>query len=395
MLFSPNILFTTSFLNERPMRYLIYDTNLGGHHIEYLHHYYIAALSKPEDEFIFCIDKASFENRKGQYNWPETKHIRFEYISQNTITRCNTGNIYIQGWRKSKEISLAAKKYKCDKVILTMLMEVIPFILFMLPKNTVVRGIIYMIYLYELKQMSLLKRVITTLRYLLMVKSNRLDRAFILNDKNSAIRLNKIYHTNKFHYIPDPVPSVEISKLINLRSQLSIPKDSVIYLHFGVLSTRKGTLDILEAIKISQKKDLLNKHFVFAGVVKEHLRIHFYQLIKEIKELGANILVFDEFCSKDFLYNLCYTCDIILMPYHYTNLSSGVLGYAAVFKKPVIGPGSGIIGNCIREYRLGHTLSKISKEDIKEAFLLPLSYTGRNHYEKQNSIDGFIKTILE
>lgn len=373
------------------MRILIYDFSLSGHHLEYLHYYYQAASLQPENEFVFCIP-SDFEEKKRMYEWKEKNNVTFHYIDNETIDSCNKGNICIKGIKKSKAISIACKKYACNEIFLTMLMEVVPFILFFIPKNTKISGILYQIYLYEIEQISFIKKIVTTTRFWFLTKSKKSKRVFVLNDKESANKFNNIYHTNIFCHLPDPIPEIYLSECRDLREELNIKKDDKIVLHFGGLEKRKGTLDILKAIIQNQDNTLDQTTFVFAGKIGASIKDEFYSLYNIAKQ-KVNIYVFDEFCPYQFIYNLCFTSDVILMPYYFSNLSSGVLGYASVFKKPVIGPSKGLIGNIINKYNMGITLDSISPKNILMALQQTISYK-ENNYSNINSQRKFIDSIF-
>lgn len=372
-------------------RTLIYDFSLSGHHLEYLHYYYLAAKIQPNNEFIFCVPK-DFEEKKTMYTWNEAPNVEIKYIEENVLRDCNQGSIYRQGFKKSHEISRAAKEYNCNEVFLTMLMEVVPFILFFLPTKVKLSGIIYMIYLYELKNMSFLKRIFIKMRFFLLTKSNKTRSLFVLNDEHSTNKLNNIYNTNKFLCLPDPIADIDIKQCQDLRSNLNIHKDNTIYLHFGGLEKRKGTLEILKAIIISDRETLCKKTFIFAGKVGDTIKKDFYELLPSAKK-NAQVLVYDEFCTYSFLHNLCYTCDIILMPYAFTNLSSGVLGYASVFEKPVIGPAGGLIGRLIRDYNMGVTIDEITPHNIMFAIQKSIAYK-ESCYLQLNDKDIFISRVF-
>lgn len=157
------------------------------------------------------------------------------------------------------------------------------------------------------------------------------------------------------------------------------------------MAERKGTLDILSGILLLENEQLKDKTFVFAGKVQNSIREQFYSLMEPAKE-KAHILVFDEFCSYRFLYDLCFTCDVIVIPYKDTNLSSGVIGYAALFEKPVIGPGSGLIGKIVKTNQMGITLENISDYAISKAFQENI-VCGRNQYIESNKLNVFVDTI--
>ena len=374
------------------MKTLIFEPCLTGHHLEYLNHYYEGALERSEQEFIFLVPN-SFDDIKNQYEWRSSKNIRFEFIEEDELKKCLHANKYIASYNKAKLISKSSRLYDVDRVLLTMLMEVIPFVLFFLPSGIKLRGIIYQIYLYAQDGDSKFRLLLDKFRYWIIARSKKIEKIFILNDTDSAEIFNKTYKTNKFIFLPDPVPNVDICSVKDIRSDIGLNKTDLVYLHFGGLAERKGTLEILKAIIECEEARLCDCAFVFAGKVNIDIKENFYNILSKARN-KAKVLVFDEFCSYEFLYNLCYSIDYILMPYQITKLSSGVLGYAAVFRKPVIGPSDGLIGNLIRENGLGKCLPFISKDYIKREFGERL-LMDETTYIKKNDISEFIRIILK
>lgn len=373
------------------MKTLIFEPAVSGHHLEYLHHYYVGALARPNEKYVFIVTR-KFDEVKDKYEWKSSDNIIIQYIDPKYDNKLSAKNPYVLGWNTSLVLRDYVKELKPDNVILTMLMQFIPFICFLLPSSVKVRGIMYKIYLYEVKEMSKLHLFAERFRFFVASISKTIESIFVLNDEDSAKEFNRLYKTDKFHFIPDPVPEVDLKKCKNLREELSIPKRNKIFLHFGGLDKRKGTLDILKAIDISAEKDLSNMTFIFAGRIKGTLHDEFYPLYDRLRQ-KAHIVVFDEFCSYELLYNLCFSCDVVLMPYQLTSLSSGVLGYASVFDKPVVGPASGLIGNLISTYNLGITLKDVTATGICETFKLE-NITHGSKYAHINQVDNFIKAIM-
>lgn len=373
------------------MKTLIFEPAVSGHHLEYLHHYYIGALQRPQEEFVFVVTR-KFEDVKDKYEWKEVDNITICFIDAKYDSKFSTKNPYVLGWNTSRVLMHYVKEHNPDKVLLTMLMQFIPFICFLLPRKVRVKGIMYKIYLYEIEKMSRLRLLAERLRFFVASKSKAIESIFVLNDEDSAAEFNRIYKTDKFKFIPDPVPEVDLEKCKDLREELSIPKDNKIFLHFGGLDKRKGTLEILKAIELSEESELTDKTFIFAGRIKGSLRDEFYALLEQIKQ-KAQIIVFDEFCSYELLYNLCYTCDVILMPYELNNLSSGVLGYATVFGKPIIGPSQGLMGKLMCKYNLGCELNQVNSHNIREALLSDINIA-KNNYSKTNKLHIFINIIM-
>lgn len=382
---------TKSICTRFKMKTLIFETTVTGHHLEYLQHYYRGALTHPDEEYIFVVTR-KFEDVKDKYEWQPSDHISIQYIDSKYDPYFTSPNFYILGWKTSLVLRDYVKAVNPDKVILTILMQFIPFICLLLPNKVRVRGIMYKIYLYEKERMSRMRLLAEKLRFWIASKSRVIESIFVLNDRDSARALNKTYHTEKFKFIPDPVPEVDLACCKNLRTELGISSENKVYLHFGGLDKRKGTLEILRAIELSTDSELEGKTFAFAGRFSESLRKEFYPLLEKVRH-KTQILVFDEFCSYEFLYSLCHTCDIILMPYQTTNLSSGVLGYASVFGKPVIGPSQGLIGNIIRQYKMGLALNDVKAPGIRDSLAQSLALQDSS-YADNNRLEHFIETIV-
>ena len=373
------------------MRTLIFDSSVTGHHLEYLHHYYMEAIGHTDEEYVIMVPH-DFIKVKKEYEWPYSSNISFVYIPEEDEKLLEETNFYKLGWNTSKILQRSVRKIKPDRVFLTMLMQFIPFIIFLLPRNVRVRGIMYKIYLYDEHRMGKLRLAAERLRFWLAARSSKIEQIFVLNDEDSARTFNTLYSTSKFRSLPDPVPSVDFSKVKSVREELGVSPVEKLYLHFGGLDGRKGTIDILKSIIASKKGELKDSCFVFAGRINKNTSNEFYDLLSVAKE-KTRIMVFDKFCSYDFLWNLCYSCDVILMPYYLTNLSSGVLGYAAVFNKPVIGPDNGLIGNLIKKYELGISTQFPLKPEIYNNHIYN-SEKGCSLYVITNSVKKFREEIF-
>lgn len=374
------------------MRVLFFDEDVTGHHMEYLHHYYLGAMEHQENEYVFCIPK-SFKEKYKLYTWKKAENISFSYLTNADLKYIASSNLLISAWKRS---IILRKKYKengCNRIMLTTLALFIPFVCMLLPSHVKVSGIIYSVFLYNKAKWSKTRFVLERIRFWIVVKSRCMDRVFVLNDKKSCLELNKLYKTTKFTFLPDPVPNCEKREHKNLRCTLGIPSANKIYLQFGGMAKRKGTIEILKALELMSHNELDNKTFVFAGKIYDDIHDEFYRLIEHLKN-KTQIVVFDEFCTYELLYDLCYTSDIVLMPYHETNLSSGVLGYASLFGKMVIGPSDGLIGRLIIENNLGMTIDNVTPHSIRNAIASNRMYPTSKDYANANTQENFIKQIF-
>ncbi len=374
------------------MRVLIFEPSLSGHHLEYLQHLYNGAVSRLDCEFVFAVPHEEWSRMKGKCSWPEAENVKFVMLDDSACKAIETGSMLAQSWKLSKMIRRIALEYKVNEIFLITLAGAIPFLPLILSSKIKISGIIYNIYLRAPK--NGLRGLIDKFRYWVMSHNRSMSKVFILNDPNSMNALNEIYHTNKFINLPDPVSQIDLADITDLRSDMGISPDKKVFLHFGAMEKRKGTLEILKALCLMTKGELADKKFIFAGRVGQEIYDDFYRLIDIARTNGADIFIRDEFCSFEYIHSLCRTADCLLIPYTHTSQSSGVLGYAAVHRKPVIGPGDGLIGELIKDNKLGITISKVNPENIAKAITEFNKCLISCDYAKENSVEHFIDVIF-
>ena len=372
---------------------MIFDTSLDGHHIEYLHHIYMSACENNcNAQFIFAVPK-EFEKQKNKLSWIPCNWIKIIFIEDKDVELCKEGNYFTKSWNYSKVLKKYTQLYKVDELFLITLIYPYPFLPLFLKSNIKVSGIVYRIYLYEWKTSSFLKKIKDAFETFVMAKAKCTKSIFILNDNSAACYFNKLFKVNKFKFLTDPInPTSSTPK--NIRQELQIAESKEIYLHFGAMYERKGTLTILDAIELLSKEELENKCFIFAGKIGNDIKEAFYKK-KKILDEKVKILVYDEFCSYDFLNNLCFSCDYIVIPYKNISCSSGVVGYAAQLRKTLIAPKDGILGKLVKRFNLGIT-TNIS--DPSELALVirskKLHASCSDRYIQANSVTSFCNRIL-
>jgi glycosyltransferase involved in cell wall biosynthesis len=376
-------------------RTLIFCDCIEGHNIEYLYHLYCGALKCSHEQFIFVMPE-SFNDISTELIWTETDNIRFDFFTVNENR--NHKSLLINSFKRTKTLYAFIEKIKPTHIFLISLMSFIPFIAFVNTHGAKMSGIIYNIYLYRWKNSKFLLRFIDVCKFYLMTKRSLFSKLFILNDNVSARYLNMIYKTDKFHFLPDPVNMFDSHlSCESLRDEFHISFNKTVYLHLGNMADRKGTLLILESLRLIQNDFLSQLCIIFAGQIDKNIIGSFYELVNTIKD-RIQIIVINNFISYELINRLCITSDYILMPYKHANQSSGLLGYAVFFKKAVIGPDNGLIGRLIRKYKLGITLTKITpffiakaiRETSKREYIIP-----QNNYLETNSPDAFSTAIFK
>lgn len=371
---------------------LIFDNQITGHHLEYLHHNLIMASEHPNDTFIFVIPKQINEIRDN-LNWVEYPNVRYDYLdSEIKPASSSIVDMLKTSYMLCKILRIYVMRHNAEMVYTNGIMAFVPFGPILLPLKTRIVGIIYQIYLYNDKESSFQSKILNRIKYFILSKCRLFKKVLILNSKKSADKFNEIYHSDKFEYLPDPANELPIDKVEDLRKKYNISPEKIIFAHFGELSERKGTLNIIDSFQYVSQENFSKMIFIFAGVVKDDIKKIFYEKIKHYK----NVFVEDGFCSYAYLGSLCQCANIILLPYLLTNLSSGLLSYASQFSRPVLAPNTGLIGELVNEYNLGILLKENTPQEISvecQNAILKQYIAPTKYYCNTHTIAAFNKVI--
>lgn len=366
------------------MKNLILVPRSDGHHLEYVEHL-LQMTTISNDTFVFCLHPGltRFDSIKSF----KSENVLIEYMSNEELQF--PVNRIKYSFCACRLLKNKIKKHKVDKVFLIMLMPFGPFVFLPIWGNIKISGILYSLYLYTWKQNSIQARLYDSLRYWLMSKSKNIQSVFILNDDACARKLNMIYRTSKFKHLVDPyLPIKKITSKYNLRENYP---NKIIVSHLGFMKVRKGSYDILRAINELTKPILEKYLFVFAGN-SENPDLFDELLIKA--KVKADILYFQGFLDFSEFGELVNSSNLLLLPYHNTNQSSGIIGYGAQFKVPVAVPNENLLGKLVKKHKLGYLLNGYSVNDIKSFLEQELPYESTSsQYINLNNVDNFIKTI--
>ena len=370
---------------------LIYDSKYVGHHSEYINNIltyltkyhpiniYIYIAIHPKVVDILDLDKKTIPN--------------VEYI---ILPEKRKISILTRYFYQLSEIKFIVKERGIEQVVLLYLNPL--FISLVLMRyNFSVLGIVFYVYNPNYARYSLFKRLSKEFYYGAVSKQRKIKKIFVLNDKKSCEYLNKHFHTDKFCYLPDPIPYYEIEDLP--KEIVEIKQTRKIALHFGVMSERKGTLLILDTIATLPDEIVSKTSFFFVGkpyteAFEVLLRNKIYQLQTQFSNI--NIHYNPHFVSSGQMESYYKLSDFVLMPYLTKSSSSGVLGYAAKHQKPVIVTSNGLLGEIVEKYDLGIS-TEINKENLNNSIqnlILNEKQINGSKYVEEHSVDAFVKTLI-
>lgn len=363
--------------NQFKKTFLIPKFNFGGHYLEYITHIYRYAIDDNCNNYIFLLSSDYKESFTGRNNisvviLPDSK-LQWYHRAKGIYMRDFFENVLIREY---------AKKHSVSDVLFITLVDVQRFLPFFTLPNVRYIGIIYYVYLYKWKVLSIFRKAQEWCMHKLLTQSKKIQIC-VCNDELAVRVLNRIFSTTKFRYIPDPYVPINVDGEDFFKDYHLDGK--TVYAHFGALDERKGTIEILRSIDYLTDDAIKGIAFVFAGKIGESIKTEFYRLVRN-SEHKTTIIVKDEYCSFPYIGSLCNKADYILMPYKKAYQSSGMFGYASQFGTPVVALNRYLHKRLIKQYGLGYTINDATAESIanfiknapKQPQIVSLDYAYKN-----------------
>ena len=400
------------------MRLLIFDPRIIGHHLEYLR--YMAQYAVQEARYrLFLAVHPRIEEHAPDLVDLAQQHT--EQVVLLPLTPEEYGDTEdppiiwraLAGWRAAAQRAETVEADHCVFMEMNPLQPVLG-----LPRARQapfkVSGILFSPYCrIESKQdkwlgkfRSRIERSRKHLQLRWVLSNPQVENVFVLNDSTAAAELNDWHGTTRFTSLPDPVVnSVAAGEKVENQDKHFLPTsgDRLRFLLFGSLREHKGVRQVLEAAAQLRKDEAEQVSLHLLGKARPDLRNDLPQLIRRLRSSQPNLYVQyeDRYLAYQELEAALNECDVVLAPYQRTEGSSGVIGHAAKHERPVLGPQTGLIGELIREYELGITVSASDPEAIAAGMRhylnggVRIETTGMRQYVEERTPEQFARTLLK
>lgn len=340
------------FSVNQNMNILFYDSEYTGHHSEYVIHLtsYINKTLSNNVRVHFLLPRYFASKDVIDFG----VNITVYYLSEDELNiKQGRWDLLLRSKQETRNILKYGRNLKIDKVFC---LNFNPFLLANFAIKTIFPFEVYGIYFHPFNRLEFLKggKLLDKIRYtqkMLFIKrlisNKQVKKVYVLNDASGVNELNRICETNKFQWLPDPI---NLSKHDNCSIGSAERK---VFLFFGFINKRKGILNFLQGVKNLDFSYLNCLEIRIKGQVDPDIIDELELVCDELRKTPVLINIKSQFLSKEELIAEVSNCDLILMPYLRVEGSSGLLGWAANFKKPVLGPKDGLIGELIRDYKFG------------------------------------------
>ena len=217
----------------------------------------------------------------------------------------------------------------------------------------------------------------------------------------------QFYTKAKVVHLPDPVDidnKRSKFRLSSLQKNLGIEPDRRVFLLFGALTGRKGIYQLLEAILLLSS-DLCQKFcLVLVGSANTTEQASITSKVAAVcQDRPVQIVEHYEFVPEREVPDYFQLADVVLAPYQRHIGMSGILLLAAAAGKPLLSSHYGLMGEIVRQYRLGIAVDSTVPSEIAKGltrFLLesPEVFCDQRKmklFANQNDAKKFAKVIFQ
>ena len=365
------------------MKYLIADLNikLDGHKYGFIDNLikYVGE-NRKEDSFVFLINF----NREivFEYYFKNVEIVRLLASEQNEVKQIDS--LLRKSEAEWKLIEKYCIHHQCQRLIL---MELDLYQIAIGKRNSPfdISGIWFRPYSRIEPEGSDLKSRLNYMRVILQKKlalqwalrNRRLNKVFILNDKEIPTWLNK-KTKKRFFMLPDPYFDYPLQPGFKLRDYYSIPGKNLILLQFGYMDERKNNENIIAALNRLEALDAGDITLLIIGKFKEG----YENYLKSLANGRYQLITRNEFISNEEMESTFSQSDLILRMNVGFFASSGIIGIAARHNKPLLVSDNGLVAHLTEEYKLGVKTDPLNQAKIAREIL-----NFKNHPERR-TIDG-------
>jgi glycosyltransferase involved in cell wall biosynthesis len=323
---------------------------------------------------------------------PENVEIKFE----------STNNFLFRSIYEERFINQFCTKHKIDNVVLLnfdLLQIAIGLRTFLiLRRRLLFNGILFSTFIYQPFRSK--RRILKYFQNKFVSINNEVKRIYLLNDYRLASELNIYFKTNIFSYLPDPIKIRSIGNF-DFRNNHNISEEDFVFISLGRMNSRKNIHNIIKAFNLLPEKYLANTKFLVCGSFDDIIYKNYLSTILTSR-LKNNIILVDKFLTTDEFEAYINISNCVCIPYINFFGSSGILGYAARYKKLILASNSGTIAHIVDEFRLGCSVDVLSIVSISEGIKkiidnhLPLTKVAKfEEYKTTHSIEEFVDSLIK
>lgn len=348
------------------MLVLFFDAAETGHHGEFLENV-IAGLSVAESEQSIILAHPELKLRLSTFRDSIGSKTQLVFLKVEEVNYLEDARGIVQiGRRQLEVLSRYLEELSVSRVVL-MHMNLHQYALhsWQVPSGVQVMGVLLNPYTprdrahgLKAKCFAAVTGIRKRLQFILLLRNKAIFRVFLLNDARMAEQLNR-WHPKRqvFASIPDPLPA--LCPVLN-EGDIDASERPFTFLLAGSMAPRKGVLEVLEALICLRGQLDRPIALRMVGRFRREAEACREQVLSKIRELepgesGSQVQVHLEgaFIDHESLSREFAEADCVLTPYLEFYGSSGMIGHACRYHKPLLCCQDGLLGELVRDRKLG------------------------------------------
>lgn len=398
-------------------RIMLFDLSVGGHHPDYLQ-YIIQHWEQFFSAYIYIVVLPEFMEQHGNVvDLAQEKSDRLKLVpiteseASALVNRSNVLKRKFLAFQKWKLMLKYARQFEATQVLL-MYFDIYPLPILVANKNKLpcpVSGIYFRSRFHygAFNQHLPWREKLDMWREKIYLKSvlrqARLNKLFCL-DPFVVKHIQQWQTTVEAVVLPDPVVT-SFNRCLNsreVRKDLNIEDNRLVFLLFGALDERKGLHKVLEAVTLLPQNLSSQVCLLLGGRISRRDKQQAYAKFQQLaQDSDVQLIIEDRFLSESEIQRYFQAADVVLAPYQRHVGMSGILVRAAAVQKPVLSSDYGLMGEVTRRYQLGLTVDSTTAQEIASGMSHFIdnpsqkSSAKMSAYAEQNSADKFAKVIFE
>jgi glycosyltransferase involved in cell wall biosynthesis len=360
---------------------LLYDASATGHHGEFLENL-ICGLSTADSERSRILSHPDLKERLNACRQSVCSKIRLDFLTAEEVDYLQSAKGIVQiGSRQLEVLDRYIDENVTRVVLMHMNLHQYALHTWRLPPDVEIAGILLNPYTprsrafgLRAQLFALLTGIRKRIQFTLLLRNQAISRIFLLNDEPMAKQLNRWYSRRPvFDSIPDPLPSRSPFIESKLKDDHVRP---FTFLLAGSLAPRKGCLETLEAIAHASKRlarplrlRIMGRFRDEASAYRDRVMCALHRLQVELAPSHMRVEIEDGFIDNKSLSRAFAESDCVLAPYLEFYGSSGMIGHACRYQKPLLACRDGLLGELVREKKLGLCVNPRNREEFAKAII--------------------------
>jgi glycosyltransferase involved in cell wall biosynthesis len=384
-------------------RILVFDTNLTGHHSDYLRCLigYWCSCTLPGE--LLVVTPAGLEGTLAPDLVPAAHGVRFVEIPEAELEQAHRASRLTRALAEWNLYLRYARQLQPTHALLMYLDLYQPGLWLGGTSPCPVSGIFFRPnFHYETTPSWLEKAVVWRKKWLLRkVLTNPMLSTLFCLDASAVPAVQALSPRAKVRPLSDPVHNypLEAREVEAKRKELGIEPGRTVLLLFGYLDDRKGIEPVLEAIGRLSPQESTQLCLLLAGPLTTDYRQQVERLVAALPGQAQVIRYFQEIKGRDIQVFFALSDYVLTLYQRHIGMSSVVVR-AAVAGKPLLSSDFGYMGALVRQEQLGTVVDSESVEAITEALRraltgqVPYDPTALQRLANENTPEAFARQLL-